>query len=101
MVLQQVAKIVETLPSWRVIYLPIISHTAPPPPLLINVVNKTKQCWKLKQSTLKGGEGRGSGKGLSSKVRWVLEARKGVLNESVLTILRLLVAIPSISKASI
>ena len=68
----------DTSPSWNVINLPIISHTAaslppPPPPLPINAASKTKKCWKLKQSTLKGGGG--SGKGLHSRYGgyWKLE----------------------------
>ena len=66
----------------------------PPPPPLISVASKTKKCWKLKQSTLKGGEGRGSGKGLSSGYsgHWKLE--KVFFNESVSTILQLVVALP-------
>ena len=87
--LQQVAKNSEdTSPSWGVINFPIISHTPAP---LISVASKTKKCWKLKQSTLKGGEGRGSGKGLTSSYggHWKLE--KVFFNESVSTILLLVV----------
>ena len=82
----------DTSPSWGVINFPIISHTAAPlPPPLISVASKTKKCWKLKQSTLKGGEGRGSGKGLNSRYsgHWKLE--KVFFNESVSTILQLVV----------
>ena len=90
----------DTSPSWGVINCPIISHTAaplpPPPPPLISVASKTKKCWELKQSTLKGGEGRGSGKGLNSRYggHWKLE--KVFFNESVSTILQLVVASPLI-----
>ena len=64
----------DTSPSWGVINFPFISHTAAPSSL-ISVASKTKKCWKLKQSTLKGGEGRGIGKGLSSRYgeHWKLE----------------------------
>ena len=50
------------------------------------------ECLELKQSTLKGGEGRGSGKGLNSRHsgHWKLE--KVFFNESVSTILQLVVA---------
>ena len=36
---------------------------------------RQKKCWELKQSTLKGGEGRGSGNGLNSRYggHWKLE----------------------------
>ena len=81
----------DTSPSWGVINLPIIFHTAAPLPPLISDTSKTKKCWKLKQSTLKGGEGRGSGKGLSSRYggHWKLE--KVFFYESVSTILQLVV----------
>ena len=83
----------DTSPSWGVINFPIISHTAAPLPPLISVASKTKKCWELKQSTLKGGEGRGSAKGLNSRYggHWKLE--KVFFNESVSTILQLVVAV--------
>ena len=82
----------DTSLSCGVINIPIISQTAAPlPPPLISVASKTKKCWKLKQSTLKGGEGRGNGKGLSSRYggHWKLE--KVSFNESVSKILQLIV----------
>ena len=67
----------DTSPSWGVINLPIISHTTAP--LISVAAARQKNCGKLKQSTLKEGEGRGNGKGLNSRFgAGVLEARKGV-----------------------
>ena len=97
---QQVAKIVETLHLLGALLIALLSLTlqppSPPPPPLISVASKTKKCWELKQSTLKGGEGRGSGKGLNSRYggHWKLE--KVFFNESVSTILQLVVASPLI-----
>ena len=81
----------DTSPSWGVINFPIISHIAAPLPPIISVASKTKICWELKQSTLIGGEGRASGKGLNSRYggHWKLE--KVFFNESVSTILQLVV----------
>ena len=92
--LQQVAKIVETLHLLGAYLIPLLSLTlqspSPPPPL-ISVASKTNKCWELKQSTLKGEGGRGSGKGLNSRCggHWKLE--KVFFNESVSTILQLVV----------
>ena len=49
--------------------------TTPPPPSLSVYLARQKKCWKLKQSTLKGGEGTGNGEGLNSRYRghWKLE----------------------------
>ena len=79
----------DTSPSWGVINFPIISHTAGYLPPLSVLLAKQKKCWELKQSTLKGGEGRGSGKGSNSRYggHWRLE--KVFFNESVSTILQL------------
>ena len=90
--LQQVAKIVETLHLLGALLISLLSLTLQPPFPLISVARKTKKCWELKQSTLKGAEGRGSGKGLNSRYggHWKLE--KVFLNESVSTILQLVVA---------
>ena len=63
----------------------------PPPPILISVASKTKKCWELKQSTLKGGEGRESGNGLNSRYGGHWELEKVFFNESVSTILQLVV----------
>ena len=90
--IQQVAKIVETLHLLGALLIPYyLSHCSPPPPL-ISVASKTKKCWELKQSTLKGGEGRGSGKGLNSRYGGHWELEKVLFNESVSTILQLVVA---------
>ena len=80
----------DTSPSWGVINFPIISHTAAPSPL-ISVASETKKCWELKQSTLKGGEGRGSGKGLNSRYAEYWKLEKVFFDESVSTILQLVV----------
>ena len=90
--LQQVAKIVETLHLLGALLISLLSLTLQPPsPPLISVASKTKKCWELKQSSLKGGEGRGSGKSLNSRygVHWKLG--KVFLNESVSIILQLVV----------
>ena len=90
---QQVAKIVETIHLFGALLISLLSLTLQPPsPPLISVASKTKKCWELKQSTLKGGEGRGSWKGLNSRYggHWKLE--KVFFNESVSTILQLVVA---------
>ena len=79
--LQQVAEIVETLHLLGALLIYLLSLTLQPPfPFLISVAAaRQKNCGKLKQSTLKEGEGRGSGKGLNSRFgAGVLEARKGV-----------------------
>ena len=69
------------------------SRCPPPLPLLlISVASKTKKCWKLKQSTLKEGEGRGSGKGLNSRYGGHCKLEKVFFNESVSTILQVAVA---------
>ena len=90
--LQQVAKIVKTLHLLGALLISLLSLTLQPPSPLISVASKTKKCWELKQSTLKGEEGRGSGKGLNSRYggHWKLE--KVFFNESVSTILQLVVA---------
>ena len=91
--LQQVAKIVETLHLLGAYLISLLSLTLQPPspPPLISVASKKNKCWELKQSTLKGGGGRGSGKGLNSRCggHWKLE--KVFFNESVSTILQLVV----------
>ena len=75
LMLQQVAKIVETLHLLGALLISLLSLTLQPPSPLISVASETKKCWELKQSTLKGGEGRGSGKGLNSRYAeyWKLE----------------------------
>ena len=94
LLLQQVAKVVETLHLLGALLISLLSFTLQPPspPPIISVASKTKKFWKLKQSTLKGGEGRGSGKGLNSRYggHWKLE--KVFFNKSVSTILQLVVA---------
>ena len=90
----------ETLQLVGAFFISLLSLTLQPPfpppppfpPLLISVASKTKKCWKLKQSTLKGGEGKGRGKGLNSRYggHWKLE--KVFFSESVSTILQLAVA---------
>ena len=91
---QQVAKIVETLHLLGALLISLLSLTlqppSPPPPL-ISVASKTKKCWKLKQSTLKGGEGRGSGKCLNSRYVEYWKLENVLFNESVSTILQLVV----------
>ena len=68
---RQVAKIVETLHLLGALLISLLSLTLqpPPPPLppLSVLLARQKKCWELKQSTLKGGEGRGGGKGLNSR----------------------------------
>ena len=88
---QQVAKIVETLHLLGAYLISPLSLTLQPPSPLISVDSKTKICWELKQSTLKGGGGRGSGKGFNSRCggHWKLE--KVFFNESASTILQLVV----------
>ena len=91
--IQQVAKVVETLHFLGALLISLLPLTLQlPSPHLISVASKTRKFWKLKQSTLKGGEGRGSGKGLNSRYggHWKLE--KVFFNESVSTILQLVVA---------
>ena len=91
--LQQVAKIVETLHLLGALLISLLSLTLQPPSSpLISVARKTKKGWELKQLTLNGAEGRGSGKGLNSRYggHWKLE--KVFLNESVSTILQLVLA---------
>ena len=78
----------DTSPSWGVINFPIISHTAAPLPSLSVLLARQKKCWELKQSTLKGGEGRGSGKGLNSRYAEYWKLEKVFFNESVSTILQ-------------
>ena len=89
--LQQVAKIVETLHLLGPLLISLLSLTLQPPSPLISVASKTNKCWKLKQSTLNRGEGRGSGKGLNSRYgrHWKLE--KVFFNESLSTIFQLVV----------
>ena len=70
--LQQVAKIVETLNLLGALLIYLLPLTpqpsSPPPPSPISVANKIKKnCSKLEQLTLKGGEGKGSGKSLNSR----------------------------------
>ena len=93
---QQVAKIVETLHLLGALLISLLSLTLqpppPPPPILISVASETKKCWELKQSTLKGGEGRGSGKGLNSRYAEYWKLEKVFFNERVSTILQLVVA---------
>ena len=74
----------DTSRSWGVITLPLISPNAAPslPPSL------PYQCCKLQQSTLKGGEGKGSGKGLNSRYGGYWKLEKLLFNESVSTILQ-------------
>ena len=83
---QQVAKIVETLHLLGALLISLLSLTlqppSPPPPL-ISVASDKKRCWELKQSTLKGGEGRGSGKGLNSRYAEYWKLEKVFFNESV------------------
>ena len=88
---QQVAKIVETLHLLGALLISLLSLTLQPPPHLISVASETKKCWELKQSTLKGGEGRGSGKGLNSRYAEYWKLEKVFFNESVSTILQLVV----------
>ena len=78
---QQVAKIVETLH--------LLGAQPPSPPY--HVASETKKCWELKQSTLKGGEGKGSGKGLNSRYAEYWKLEKVFFNKSVSTILQLVV----------
>ena len=85
---QQVARIVETLHLLGALLISLLSLTLqppspPPPPPLISVASDTKRCWELKQSTLKGGEGRGSGKGLNSRYAEYWKLEKVFFNESV------------------
>ena len=86
----------ETLHLLGVLLISLLSLTLQPPSSLISVASKTKKCWKLKQSTLKGGDGRGSGKGLNSTYgrHWKLE--KVFFNESVSTNLQLVVGLQSL-----
>ena len=91
--IQQVAKIVEILHLLGALLISLLSLTLQPPSPLISVASKTKKCWELKQSTLKGGEGRGSGKGLNSRYAEYWKLEKVFFNESVSTILQLVVAI--------
>ena len=88
---QQVAKIVETLHLLGALLIFLLSLALQPPSPPYSVASKTKKCWELKRSTLKGGEGRGSWKGLNSRYggHWKLE--KVFFNESVSTILQLVV----------
>ena len=89
---QQVAEIAETLHFLGALLISYyLSHCSPPPPL-ISVASETNKCWELKQSTLKGGEGRGSGKGLNSRYAEYWKLEKVFFNESVSTILQLVVA---------
>ena len=94
---KQVAKIVETLQLLGALLIYLLSLTPqppfPPPPPRKGVASKTKNCWKLKQSTLKGGEGRGSGKGLNSRYGGYWKLEKVFFHESVSTILQLVVAL--------
>ena len=89
--LQQVAKIVETLHLLGALLISLLSLTLQAPSPLISVTSETKKCWELKQSTLKGGEGRGSGKGLNSTYAEYWKLEKVFFNESVSTILQLVV----------
>ena len=89
---QQVAKIVETLHLLGALLIFLLSLTLQPPLPLISVASRTKKCWELKQSTLKGGEGRGSGKGLNSRYAEYWKLEKVFFNESVSTILQLVAA---------
>ena len=81
---QQVARIVETLHLLGALLISLLSLTLQPPsPPLFSVASDTKRCWELKQSTLKGGEGRGSGKGLNSRYAEYWKLEKVFFNESV------------------
>ena len=80
---QQVAKIVETLHLLGALLISLLSLTLQPPSPLISVASKTKRCWERKQSTLKGGEGRGSGKGLNSRYAEYRKLERVFFNESV------------------
>ena len=73
---QQVAKVVETLHPLGalLIYLLSLALQPPSPPLSVLLARQKNWC-KLKQSTLNGGEGKGSGKGLNS--RYSLNSRYG------------------------
>ena len=89
--LQQVPKIVETLSLLGALLISLLFLTLQPPSPLISVASETKKCWELKQSTLKGGEGRG--KALNSRYAEYWKLEKVFFNESVSTILQLVVAI--------
>ena len=71
----------DTSPSWGVINVPIISHTAAP----LSPLSK-------------GREGRGSGKGLNSRYGEYWKLEKVFFNESVSTILQLVVVSSNLEK---
>ena len=99
--LQQVAKIVETLHLLEALLIYPLPLTLQPPPSLISVASKTKKKWcKLKQSTLKGGEGKGSGKGLNSRYGGYWKLEKVFFCESVSKILQLVVTANSAKSVS-
>ena len=94
-------KIVETLHLLGALLLYLLSLTlqppSPSPSPLISVASQTKKCWKLKQSTLKWGGGRGSGKGLNSRYGGYWKPEKVFFRISVSTILQLVVATAKIA----
>ena len=96
--LQQDAKIVETFHLLGALYIYLLPLTLqpplppPPPPPLSVLLARQKNCCKLKQSTLKGGERKGSGKDLNSRYGGYWKLEKVFFNESVSTILQLVVA---------
>ena len=75
------------------IYLLSLTLWPPSPRYQCCYVARQKKCCKLKQSTLKGGEGKGSGKGLNSRYGGYWKLEKVFFNESVSTILQLVVAV--------
>ena len=88
--LQQVAKIVETLHLLGALLIYLLSHTLQPP--LSVLLARQINCCKPKQSTLKGGEGKGCGKGLNSRYGGYWKLEKVFFDQSVSTILQLVVA---------